>query len=528
MTPPVPGGQALPAPFLRSPPFPGTAAAVAAVSRMLSMPEKRRSLSIADRDRARILIETIVRHRVGGSFWGVRPVDGATTMATIDPWHIDNPAMRVAGDDERGLVGWLAGRTVEWTGPGFYADHIDGAPDPLERLVTALLIDSVEYRDPYSGRPVSVETAIEQLGFWRASIDRNRGLTVATGIAKWKQREVEAMLWPGSAGLRFARSAPSAVEAARLSDGEIAVWPTRAPRDLDVLAGAQGVRVHPVEDGFMRSSGLGSDCHPPHSIILDRRGLHFDPRQPSDLEQMIATPVDDPVLLARAERLTRTIVESGISKYAIGKRPFDRPSTSRKVVLVAGQVEDDLSVRLGAAGVEGNLDLIKRVRRAEPDAFLIFRPHPDVDAGHRKGRIDDREALRHVDLVVRDASISSMLEVIDSVHVLTSLTGFEALMRDCDVVTHGYPFYAGWGLTHDLAPPIDRRGGRMVSKAELVAAALISYPRYLDPVTKLPCPPEILVERLAAQPVPQETILTRLRRLQGMARRGLARTGLHI
>ncbi|MDB5687010.1 MAG: Capsule polysaccharide biosynthesis protein [Rhizorhabdus sp.] len=477
-----------------------------------------------------MLVNLIVRHRVGGSFWGEH-VPPSTAARIIDPWHIDGqkPILQVDGGDERGLVAWLSGRPVAWAGPGLYADyHDDGLADPLERAVTALLIDAIEYRDPYSGRPVPVEAAVEQLGFWRTSIDRNRGLTVATGIAKWKQREVEAMLWPGSAGLRFARSAPSAVESARLTSGEIAVWPTRAPKGLDALASAQGVRVHPVEDGFMRSSGLGSDCHPPHSIILDRRGLHFDPRQPSDLELMIAQPVDDPALLARAERLMRTIVESGISKYAIGKRPFDRPVTNRKVVLVTGQVEDDLSVRLGAAGVDGNLDLIRRARAAEPEAFLIFRPHPDVDAGHRKGRVEDREALRHVDLVVRDASISSMLEIVDSVHVLTSLTGFEALMRNCEVVTHGYPFYAGWGLTHDLAPPIDRRGARIVSKAELVAAALISYPRYLDPVTKLPCPPEVLVERLAAQPVPEETLLTRLRRMQGMMRRGLAKTGLRV
>jgi capsular polysaccharide export protein len=32
--------------------------------------------------------------------------------------------------------------------------------------------------------------------------------------------------------------------------------------------------------------------------------------------------------------------------------------------------------------------------------------------------------------------------------------------------------------------------------AELVAAVLILYPRYLDPVTGLPCPPEILVGRM--------------------------------
>jgi capsular polysaccharide export protein len=231
------------------------------------------------------------------------------------------------------------------------------------------------------------------------------------------------------------------------------------------------------------------------------------------------------VILARAERLIRDVVTAGISKYASGRRPFERPVKQRRIVLVTGQVEDDLSVRLGAAGVAGNLDLIRRARAAEPDAYLIFKPHPDVDAGHRRGSIPDLQALEFVDSIVRDVPMASLLDSVDAVHVLTSLTGFEALLRGCDVVTHGQPFYAGWGLTKDLAPPIERRRGRNITKAQLVAATLILYPRYLDPVTKLPCPPEILVERLAAQPAPQETLLTRFRRVQGRLRRGLAGAG---
>jgi hypothetical protein len=65
------------------------------------------------------------------------------------------------------------------------------------------------------------------------------------------------------------------------------------------------------------------------------------------------------------------------------------------------------------------------------------------------------------------------------------------------VVCHGTPFYAGWGLTRDLAPVPDRRG-RALSLDALVAGVLILYPRYLDPVTGLPCPPEVLVDRMAS------------------------------
>ncbi len=56
---------------------------------------------------------------------------------------------------------------------------------------------------------------------------------------------------------------------------------------------------------------------------------------------------------------------------------------------------------------------------------------------------------------------------------MTSLTGFEALLRGKAVFTYGLPFYAGWGLTQDRhAHP---RRHRRLSIDELVAAALIGY-----------------------------------------------------
>lgn len=504
--------------ILRSPPFPGTPVDIAAVSRTKPVAATSAALSPQERERVRMIVGRIVTERIGGRFWSAGSDNVWNRIASGAP-------LRVTGDDEAGLIGWMAGADVNWSSGGRFADIArDGEADPLERAVTRWLIDAVDYRDPYSGRPVAIEAAIEQLAFWARAIDRNRGIVAAAGIARWKRREVEAMLWPGEA-MAFPASASDAVRAARGVQGEIAVWPSKAPRGLDAEAAAHGIPVHPVEDGFLRSSGLGSDCHPPHSIILDRTGLHLDPNRPSDLERMIAGPIDDPMLIARAERLVLTLIDAGISKYASGGQPWERPVKERRLVLVTGQVEDDLSVQLGGAGVDGNLDLIRRARAAEPDAYLIFKPHPDVDAGHRRGAIPDAQALEYVDQVIRDVPMASLLENVDAVHVLTSLAGFEALIRGCEVVTHGQPFYAGWGLTRDLAPPIERRRGRNVTKAQLVAATLILYPRYLDPITKLPCPPEILVERLAAQPIPQETLLTRFRRLQGKLRRGFAAAG---
>jgi len=215
------------------------------------------------------------------------------------------------------------------------------------------------------------------------------------------------------------------------------------------------------------------------------------------------------------------IVERGVSKYAAGNIVLERRSGGRRHLLVAGQVEDDRSVMAGGGAVSTNLELLRRVRSSAPDAFITYKPHPDVEAGHRVGAIPQQVALSLADEVVRDQPIGALIELVDEVHVNTSLAGFEALLRGRPVVTHGVPFYAGWGLTHDLGAVPARRTARRTLN-ELVAAVLLLYPRYLDPVTGLPCPPEILILRLASTERPgSDGILVNLRRLQGRLKRGL-------
>jgi capsular polysaccharide export protein len=185
-------------------------------------------------------------------------------------------------------------------------------------------------------------------------------------------------------------------------------------------------------------------------------------------------------------------------------------------------VEDDRAVVSGGAGLTSNLELLRRVRADAPDAYLIYKPHPDVEAGHRKGVIADEECLSVADEIVRNEPITALIDLVDEIHVNTSLAGFEALLREKPVTTHGVPFYAGWGLTRDLGPVPPRRSARRALD-ELVAAALLLYPRYLDPVTGLPCPAEILVCRLAESAnKPRDGILVALRRVQGRCRRTLA------
>jgi capsular polysaccharide export protein len=120
-----------------------------------------------------------------------------------------------------------------------------------------------------------------------------------------------------------------------------------------------------------------------------------------------------------------------------------------------------------------------------------------------------------VDLIAVQTDPVALIEACDEVWTLTSLMGFEALIRGRPVTTLGAPFYAGWGLTRDLGAFPQRRSARP-TLAQLAHAVLIDYPRYRDPVTGLPCPPEVAVERLAGGGIPGPGPLNRsLSKLQG-------------
>lgn len=476
--------------FLRSPPFPQADARVTGPGRT-ALPD----------DALALLREA----RVGGAFWEPH-----------DPWtELENEGQLTAsGADERVGIAAILGLPVTVTAPGPYGQPEDDLPALRQRLLAVLA--STACRDPFTGEVASFETTVELLSQWRREIAANRRIVAALGMAWWKRQEIRRFLWVPERRLQIYRNPGRAVRGAGKAGGSLAVWPSRVSPQLIDRARASGVGLVRVEDGFVRSVGLGSNLVPPCSVVVDSRGIHFDPAGPSDLEHILATTDFPPVLTARAARLRETIVRHGISKYsAAADDAALRRDTARRVVLVPAQVEDDMSVLAGGGGLTSNLELLRRVRALEPDAEIWFRPHPDVEAGHRKGAVPAAEALKYADRIVAEGGMAALLDQVDAVHVLTSLTGFEALMRGREVTCHGTPFYAGWGLTRDLGKMPDRRG-RKLALDELVAGVLILYPRYLDPATGLPCPPEVLVGRMAkAQAANRLGWLAPLRRLQG-------------
>jgi capsular polysaccharide export protein len=472
------------------------------------------------------------------AFFETAAACGCTVVtAPIDPWQVIERARQVfTAGGETGFLALLAGCEVHCFGNSFYsgwgvtADDKTVVQRPFRRTVDEVFAGAcllaTRCLDPYRNAAGAFEDVVAMLADWRRIEDANRRVAVCVGMSFWKRRRVTDFLRSAAGPPAFCRTTGDALAAASARPGSsIAVWASRAPQGLAEAAARQGTPLIRVEDGFVRSVGLGSDFMPAASLVLDRSGMHYDPRVRSDLERLLCEAEFSPALIERARNLIARLVARGITKYNLGSSApaFEFPANRRRI-LVPGQVEDDLSVLLGGGGVCGNADLLARVRVANPDAFVVYKPHPDVEAGHRKGVVPDKLAKRFADTVVRSGSMAAILGEIDELHTLTSLTGFEALLRRRRVVVYGRPFYAGWGLTTDLAA-LDR--GRRLTLEELVAGALILYPRYLDPVTRLPCTPEIVIERLGDPKLWRPGILVIGRRLQGILAqqwRALART----
>lgn len=389
-------------------------------------------------------------------------------------------------------------------------------PQDLEALVAAAYIDVCRYVDPLTGEAGTALDVARHIARVKRNDEEFAGLTVVVGLRPWKHERTRRFLDSRWGSVVFINDTAKAIARAQSEvGGRVAVWAARCPPDLPQACADAGIQLWRIEDGFLRSVGLGSDHVAAASLVIDRQGIYFDPTGPSDLETLLEIGEFHTGLLDEAQRLRRTIVERGLTKYNVGRAQeiVIGAAPGQRRILVPGQVEDDASVRLGAPWVGGNLGLLRAVREACPDAWIVYKPHPDVEAGNREGAIPLDLALGLANQVMVDTSVVSLFDHVDEVHTMTSLVGFEALVRGLKVTTHGLPFYAGWGLTTDRRE-LPRRT-RKLSLDELVAGALILYPRYADPATGLPCDVWHVVNLLSGK-APQATKTWRQRSLRGL------------
>ena len=478
----------------------------------------------------RIIIRTHPAAKKAGKtgHFDVEDADEKTTVCAeaLNPWDLLEGAAQVyCVTSQMGFDAILAGHRPEVFGIPFYAgwglsNDRQIAPRrtrtlSVEQLFAgAMLIYPFWYNHARRTACDFEEAAQQLLAQARHHWDGLRA-THAVGMRLWKRQQVAKFLSGGSRNVVFHSSDRAALQAAQKDDGQIVVWASRESATLEAKARAAKVPLLRMEDGFLRSAGLGAELTPAVSLVLDNRGIYYDPGTPSQLEELISNSVDLPdFAITRAMTLRKNLRVTGVSKYNLKGGTPELPQGVHKI-LVVGQVEDDASISLGADAICTNLELLEVARAKKPDAFIVYKPHPDVVAGLRKGLIPDVDLNHLCDLVVGKSDPTGLIEICDEIWTMTSLMGFEALLRDKPVVCLGTPFYAGWGLTRDIGKVCVRRN-RKVSLDQLVHAALLDYPRYRDPVSGMPCTAELIVERLASGASPKPPVLKVLAKLQGL------------
>lgn len=468
---------------------------------------------------ARILItppETIQGHRAGHYLDTDLSNNVEFLSDPISPHALLDGAIAVyTVSSQFGFEALLAGHKPVVFGQPFYIGWwLTDDRIPLDRrqrtltraqLFAGAMILYPRWYDPFTDQLCDIEDVIKTLtASARAWRDDANGW-VASGMRLWKRAPLQKVF--GASRKMMFEDDPDKADtlAADTRRGRM-VWAGKSDGHDSAVR---------VEDSFLRSRGLGADLTPPLSLVLDDLGIYYDPTSASRLEALISASATLPeTAIRRAERMMSNIVGAGLSKYNLvaDDLPKDLPSGRR--ILVPGQVEDDASIKCGTTDVSTNHALLLACRAANPAAVILYKPHPDVEAGLRTGTVTNAADI--ADVVLTKTSPIAALDAVDEVWTMTSTIGFEALMRGKSVTCLGTPFYAGWGLTDDRDMPIERRNARP-TLAQLVHSVLIDYPRYFDPVSGLPCPAEVVVDRLENGTVPRPTRANRmLSKLQGV------------
>ncbi|EAI5560821.1 capsular polysaccharide biosynthesis protein [Campylobacter lari] len=359
----------------------------------------------------------------------------------------------------------------------------------LEEVFYAAYILYSEYFNPYLKQKSDIFDTIHTLAKYKKIEQVNSNTLYFLGFTLWKRWFMKPFFKAKNNKIIFLNSLDELYKAKLNSEDKIFIWGKKYDKALLVKDFSNEIFL--VEDGFLRSVFLGSDLTRPFSLIVDSKGLYVDPSKPSDLEDILQNYVFDENLKQRAKKLISTITQNKFSKYNGLKHEKLNFNTNKKIILIPAQVEDDASMILGGAGFN-TLKLLQSVRKANENAFIVFKPHPDVLSGNRKGLKDKSIILKYCDEIIEDVSIDSAINACDEVHTITSTSGFDALLRGKKVVVYGKPFYAGWGLTSDLYE-IPRRT-RVLSLEELVAGILILYPRYIHPKSKILCEVELALD----------------------------------
>jgi capsular polysaccharide export protein len=243
-----------------------------------------------------------------------------------------------------------------------------------------------------------------------------------------------------------------------------------------------------LEDGFIRSVGLGVEGYPAFSIVEDEKGMHYDASIATTIEDILNTYdfKKDTNLMQLANDAIELIKQYKISKYNLSemKLPENVKIKGKKILIIA-QTAGDNSLKYGRAYEFEPKDIIISALEENPNATVFVKIHPDVLSGKRKSSIDVELAKKYCKVITQNTNPIMLLEEFDKIYTQTSQMGFEAALLGKEVITFGMPFYASWGITKDKLN--EKRRKRILSYDEVFAAAYILYSKYYNPYEKREC-----------------------------------------
>lgn len=390
-----------------------------------------------------------------------------------------------------GFEALMAGKSVTCFGAPFYSgwgvteDKVKISRrdkcKSVEEIFHSAYLEYSHYFNPYTGDLMELEDVLTLIKLQRKKNALLSGDWSAEGITSWKRS-----FFPTFFGK------DSNVSFRKKSKGRKVIWAGKRPPNWSGWS---------IEDGFVRSKGLGGEFVAPFSLAIDKKGIYFDSSTPSDLEEMLQL---GPALTPEQNKESREVLEilrnKNLTKYNlpgnVGRLELlkEKVPMNGRVILVVGQVEKDASIRCGSPFVKNDQELLSLVNRSKKEGdFILYKPHPEIINGVRKN--DNIVIKKDFDVLIDDIGIAELFPLVDEVHTITSLSGMEALIHGKHVVTYGQPFYSGWGLTEDKFP-VDRRD-RKLSLEALFYWSYLEYPVYVSLKDKEICDLKTVISLLS-------------------------------
>lgn len=249
------------------------------------------ALAQEEHPHTRIVIKTHPETQSGlrpGHFNGEPDARVTLCNQPVSPWRLLEGAIAVyTVSSQLGFEAILTGHRPVVLGQPFYAGW--GLSDdrfPVDRrrrtltrtqLFAGAMVLAPTWYDPCRDRLCEIEQVIDQLEAEVRAFRQDRHGHVAGGMRLWKRQRLQ-QFFGRQMPLIFRDDPAKAAVLAGKTGRSLIVWAGKAPPALPCLR---------VEDGFLRSRGLGAALVPPLSLVTDDLGIYYDPAQESRLERLI-------------------------------------------------------------------------------------------------------------------------------------------------------------------------------------------------------------------------------------------------